>query len=74
MDKTFFHATVLTSIFIGTPTFDLNGAIFLGLFVENIKGRTEHHLYAVISFNYMTFVENVFNSYQGSPFPNVYLS
>ena len=41
MDKTFFHATFLTNIFTGSPTFDLNGAIIhcllLKIIFENIK-------------------------------------
>ena len=44
MDKTFFHATFLTNIFTGSPTFDLNGAIIhcllLKIIFENIKRRT----------------------------------
>ena len=44
MGKTVFRATFLTNIFTGTPTLDLNGAMFLGLILkiifENIKQRT----------------------------------
>ena len=58
-----FSCNIFIEYFTGTPTFDLNEAIILGLLLkiifENIKRRPLHYY-----FNYMTFVENIFNSYQ----------
>ena len=63
-----------------TPTFDLNGAIILGLLLKLfLKHKTENIASFIFIchyfFNYMTFVENIINSYQGGQYsPTVHIT
>ena len=61
----FFHATILTSIFSGTPTL----VCFWNLFLKTKNGEHGIIYTPLLCFNFMTFVENIFNSYQGGSYP-----